>query len=496
MLAVSVILAANLIGLWSAEVAYPLNPGTTRDGFWVQAPSATFDHSWVTPITSNPSPVADAIHFGLYIQQQGDGSLSAFLRNPEQNLGAYIGTRTVTVNGRQVILQAEGRPPIVGQYDPTADTLTFQFQQAPGTFVFKRELTATTVLYRYHVPRQEDDGWTVASLDAVGIDSAQLATILNNIGSQQPTSLRSPYIQSITIARHDKLVLDEYFNGFDPAQPHDVRSAGKSVTTLMIGRAIEDGAPFSPQSKVYQLLAGDGPFANLDPRKQQITVADLMSMQSGYACDDNDDNSPGNEDTMQSQTEQPNWYKYTLDLPLKFDPGTTALYCSAGINLLGAIIAQETHQWLPGYFAARFAQPMQFGQYAMWLMPSPVDDAYMAGGDRFRPRDFLKFGQLFLSGGMWNGKQIIDGSWLQAVATERSTIEDEGAYGWGWHLSQYDLNGTKIDAINAGGNGGQLLFIFPQLDTTLMITAANYGQYPVWGKYATGLVPQILQTIK
>jgi CubicO group peptidase (beta-lactamase class C family) len=264
----------------------------------------------------------------------------------------------------------------------------------------------------------------------------------------------------------------------------------------MIGRAIQDGAPFNPQSSVYQLLANYGPFAHPDPRKQQMTVADLMSMQSGFACDDNDDNSPGNEDAMQSQTKQPNWYKYTLDLPLTSDPGSIAIYCTAGINLLGAILAHEERQWLPTYFASRFAQPMQFGQYAMWLMPSPVDDAYMGGGDLFRPRDFLKFGQLFLNNGSWNGKEIIDNQWLQAVATKQSTIQGEGDYGWGWHLSEYDVNGTTIKAINAGGNGGQLLFIFPQLDTTLMITAANYGQYPVWSKYVTDLIPKILKTIK
>jgi len=248
---------------------------------------------------------------------------------------------------------------------------------------------------------------------------------------------------------------------------------------------------------VYALLADEAPFQNPDARKDRITVADLMSMQSGYACDDNDDNSPGNEDAMQSQTKQPDWYKYALDLPMAADPGTKAVYCTAGINLLGAIVSTSTKQWLPAYFNARFARPMQFGRYALWLMPAPVNDAYMGGGDLFRPRDFLKFGQLFLDGGTWNGSPIIDPAWLQAVSTKRSTIDGEiGDYGWGWHLYEFDVSGRKIKAIGAGGNGGQLLFVFPQLDMALMITAANYGQYPVWSSYIKTLVPEILAAVR
>jgi CubicO group peptidase (beta-lactamase class C family) len=139
---------------------------------------------------------------------------------------------------------------------------------------------------------------------------------------------------------------------------------------------------------------------------------------------------------------------------------------------------------------------MQFGRYAMWLMPPPSDEAYMGGGDRFRPRDFLKFGELFLAHGYWHGTQILDDAWLQQVSAKHSTIKDEiGDYGWGWHLYKYTVGGQSIKAISAGGNGGQLLFVFPQLDMTLLITAANYGQYPVWSNYITTLVPEILGTV-
>ena len=169
--------------------------------------------------------------------------------------------------------------------------------------------------YAYAVPADLGDGWRTASLASVGLDPAPLRALADGIVRERPTTRHAPSIQSISIARHGKLVFDEYFFGFDANRPHDVRSAGKSVTTLMLGRAIEDGAPLTPQSKVYPLFQRYAPFANPDPRKAQMTIADLMTMSSGYACDDDDDDSPGNEDTMQSQTKQPNWYKFTLDLP-------------------------------------------------------------------------------------------------------------------------------------------------------------------------------------
>jgi CubicO group peptidase (beta-lactamase class C family) len=118
------------------------------------------------------------------------------------------------------------------------------------------------------------------------------------------------------------------------------------------------------------------------------------------------------------------------------------------------------------------------------LMPPPAYTAYMAGGDAFRPRDFLKFGELFLDGGRWRGTHIVDPAWLSSVAKKQSYVENGGGdYGWGWHLTTYRAGGRSVAAINAGGNGGQLLYIFPALDMTVMIAAGNYGDYRVWSRF-------------
>ncbi len=85
-----------------------------------------------------------------------------------------------------------------------------------------------------------------------------------------------------------------------------------------------------------------------------MTVEHLMTMTSGFACDENEDeNAPGNEDKMQSQTAQPDWYKFILDLPLAAAPGEKFAYCSGGVNLIGGIVRNATRAWLPDFFDAR-----------------------------------------------------------------------------------------------------------------------------------------------
>jgi len=470
------------------------------EGQWVQPATATTGYRFATPVRFEETdesvwsgqihPLVDVQHFTLIIRPVPGGGLSVFIRNPESNEGARVGTRRVVVVGNDVHLQRAGSADIVGHLSSGA--LVFSFAGYPGTFVFVRSQEPTVDDgFVYHTPIRNGDGWETASLGDVGLDSAKIAALIGIIQAP-PTSAASPYIQSLQIARHGTLVLDEYFNGFSIDRPHDVRSAGKSVTTLLVGKVIADGAPIRPESFVYPLFAQYAPFANADPRKQAVTIADLMTMSSGYACDDNDDASPGNEDTMESQSAQPDWYTYTLDLPMAYDPGSRAVYCSADINLLGGIISKESGRALTEYFYDSFAAPMQFGPYAMWLTPPPLSTAYMGGGDYFLPRDFLKFGELFLDHGQWNGKPIIDDAWLVASAQPRSSLNVPGDYGYGWHLSTYSVGGRSIRAISAGGNGGQLLFVFPQLDMTVMITAANYGQYPVWQKFVTQLVPDYI----
>jgi CubicO group peptidase (beta-lactamase class C family) len=330
-----------------------------------------------------------------------------------------------------------------------------------------------------------------------------LAAIVRDEAAADPASARPPLIHSILVARHGKLVLEEYFFGYDRARPHDLRSASKSFASVMLGAAMRRDPRLGPQSKAYDLLTAKGPFAHPDPRKSQITLAQLMTHSAGLACDDNDDASPGNEDTLQSQTVQADWAKYTLDLPMAHDPGDRYAYCSANLNLVGAALAARTQTWLPALFDDAVATPLQFGRW-YWNL-TPTGEGYAGGGVELTPRDFLKIGQACLDGGEWRGRRIVEPAWVKLSTaphidvTPQTTGLTEDAFqnayirgqdGYAWHLNKLKADERVLQDFEATGNGGQLLIVVPEADLVVAITGGNYGQGGIWLRWRDTIVAQ------
>ena len=230
-----------------------------------------------------------------------------------------------------------------------------------------------------------------------------------------------------------------------------------------------------------------------------------MTHSAGLACNDYDDASPGNENTMQSQPGQPDWWKYTLDLPMAHDPGKRYAYCSANINLVGGALTKATKTWLPELFRQKVAEPLQFRAWHWNLMPN--DEGYLGGGAFLRPRDLLKVGQAYLDGGVWKGRRIVNAAWIKestaprmkiTPATTGLTAEEFGeAYSEGedalaWHLNGLTSGGRRYTAYAATGNGGQLLFVAPELHLTVVFTGGNYMQGGIWGRWPDQLIGEYI----
>jgi CubicO group peptidase (beta-lactamase class C family) len=356
-------------------------------------------------------------------------------------------------------------------------------------------------IYAYSKPPETGDGWTTARATDVGFDEVALTRLVQAIIDSDPAARRPRRIHSLLVARHGKLVLEEYFFGFDRDMPHDLRSAGKTFASVMLGAAIMQGAQLAPETRIYELLAAKGPFANPDPRKTQITLAQLMTHTAGLACDDNDDASPGNEYRMQGQRGQPDWWKYTLDLPLAHDPGSSYAYCSANINLVGAALTAGTGSSLPELFERTVARPLQLGIYHWNLMPT--GEGYLGGGAFVRPRDLLKVGQAYLDGGAWHGRKIVDASWVKRSTAPYVHISPEttglspdqfsDAYleaddAYAWHLNTLAAPRGSCRDYEAVGNGGQYLIVVPELDLAVVLTGGNYGQGGIWLKWRKEIV--------
>jgi CubicO group peptidase (beta-lactamase class C family) len=493
---------------------YIKGDGASIDGHWIQPPGIINTNRYASPVHFSRDgksrwkgqviPLEERMSLYVSVQRAADGALTAFIRNPEFN---DFRRRTFQVKfvAGNVELSSKGQT-LKGQYDAKMDRLSLAAIEGAPSVLFTRRnhddaiglypRTQPSAEYVYRQPPARNDGWATAQLSDVGMNATQLGQLVQKIVSADPAD--NPInIQSLLIARHGKLVLEEYFYGFDKDRPHDVRSAGKTLAPVLLGIARDHGAAVSPATPVYSMFPEYKSFANWDSRKPKLTVRDVMTMTSGLACDDNDDDSPGNEDNMQSQNKQPDWYKYTLDLPMASEPGGShAVYCSADLNLVGGVVRHVTEKWLPQFFELNYARPLGIDRYFLNLMPT--GEAYMGGGAYLLPRDQLKLGQLYLSGGLWNGRRVVSKEWVDESTKKHSTFppnikdEPEHDYGYGWHERNFIKVGDHVYRdYAAGGNGGQLVIVIPDLDMVVGINGGSYGDFR-WYRWELDLLPQYI----
>lgn len=482
-------------------------------GHWIQPANQINNNRYATPVELAQSgdnvwrgrvePLEARLSFYVWIQKADGGSLTAIIRNPEFNLSRRNFYHVEKRGNALTFSDAKDSTNNFGAKLEASDTqFIAHLPNNDGELLFKRREIPDAGRFRagsrddysYRKPTAMDDEWTTADLKDVNLDPKQIAGLVEKILDADPVN--NPLnIHSLLIARHGKLVLEQYFYGSRPEQPHTMRSASKAFAPLLVGIACERGAKIAPDTRAYAQFSKYKEFANPDPRKSKITVRDLMTMTSGLACDDNDENSPGNEDVMQQQTAQHDWYKYTLDLPMARDPdGDQAVYCSAGINLLGGIVRNATHTWLPEFFYENVAKPLQIKTYHWNLMPN--GEGYAGGGLYLRPRDQLKLGQLYLNGGVWNGKRVVSKDWVERSISRQSTFgKTLGAdhdYGYGWHLYHFEVGDHSYRAYATGGNGGQIVMVIPDLDLVVGFTGGAYGEFTKWYKWQTELVPHFI----
>ena len=478
-------------------------------GHWIQPRSVAAGARFATPVTlerkqpgrwrGTVTPLDDTLTLYLPMTRSADGSYTTFLRNPDRNLGWFARFTRMTVEGSVVKVYSRRRPEqpekliTDGQYDAELDRLSIYMHDSGGFFDFQRATPAEqarynarpTATYAYRKPVAEDDGWAVASVDEVGISRDEIAAFVKMLTDSPVESLSSPDIHALLIARHGKLVVEEYFHGFHRNQPHDTRSAAKVLTSILAGAA---RVPAS--TKVYATMGATTP----DPRAQAITLEHLLTMSSGLDCDDSDDHSPGREDTMQEQQEQPDWYRYTLALKTIRNAGEKAVYCSVNPNLAGGVIARATGRPLAELFHEKVAEPLQLRNYAMFLQP--LGEPYGGGGVRLTARDFLKLAQLMLDGGKWRGKQIVSAEWARKSVEPQFQMDGAG-YGYLWWVTELPYRDRKVKAFFAGGNGGQLSMGIPELDLALVFLGGNFGDGRTSINTQRVLVPQhVLPAVK
>jgi CubicO group peptidase (beta-lactamase class C family) len=429
-------------------------------------------------------PGEDSFTLFLLLQPQPDGSLRAVLRNPEFDVGTQQGVERLTRDGNALKLigkQREKEQDVAsGTFDAENQVITLRFPSRGGSYDFVRDTDDSAFYprgkqparYSYRPPLALDDGWPVSTLDAEGIDRPAIEKFVQSILEMPMDSTDAPQFHGYAIARHGKLVLEEYFHGQNRDKLHNTRSAAKSVTSLIVGAAMDAGVPLKLSSPVYEVMNGGSFPADLEPQKRAMTLENLLTMSSGYFCDDTNDDAPGNEDTMWDQTREPDFYRFTMAVPLATPPGENSIYCSASPNLALGMAGRAAHEDPMSLFDRLVARPMNMRRYE-WLLDH-AEHPYGGGGMNLLLRDFLKFGQVMLDGGTWHGRRIVSREYAARASSPLYHLRNV-YYGYLWWIEDYPYKDRMVRTFSARGAGGQTVTVVPELDLVVGTFAGNFS---------------------
>jgi CubicO group peptidase (beta-lactamase class C family) len=450
---------------------------------------------WRGPV----DPSNDAFTFYLLLQPQPDGSLRAILRNPERDLGTQQGVERLTREGNAVKLMGKrgGKEQEVapGTYDAENQVITLAFPSRGGSYDFVRDSDDSAFYprgrhpgrYTYRPPLRLDDGWPVSTLEAADIDRAAMEKLVQSILDAPMDLQDAPQHHGLLIARHGKLVLEEYFHEQDRETLHNTRSASKSLSALVIGAAMQAGVPLKLTSPVYRVMNGGTFPPDLEPQKRAMTLEHLLTMSSGYFCDDTNENAPGAEDPMWEQSAEPDFYRYTMRVPLATPPGENAVYCSASPNLALGMAGRAANEDPMSLFDRLIGDPMKIRRYEWGL--DRVGHPYGGGGMNLLLRDFAKLGQLMLDGGTWQGRRIISREFAARSGSPLYHLRNI-YYGYLWWSEDYPYKNRTVHTYSARGAGGQTVTVVPELDLIVATFAGSFGSRKAMFAASTDPIPR------
>ena len=319
--------------------------------------------------------------------------------------------------------------------------------------------------WQYKTPDDLHDGLPVGSTQQAGLDTTILSRMVRKIIAGD-----YPDVHSILILKEGRLVSEEYFYQYTRDSLHELRSATKSFVSALTGIAINKGYLKSVNESVVSWFP-EYRLQNQSPLKSRITVANMLANASGLDCDITNPHSAGDEEVMDHSDD---WVKFTLDLPMLDSPGITGRYCSGNPITIGRVLEKATRQPLPQFAKKYLFTPLGIQHY-QWDFHPNRSNAEEYCQLYLRPRDIAKFAVLYLDQGKWKGQQVIPASWVQDSWKKHSVVEGID-YGYLWWLKYLDAGGVRIYGKAAQGNGGQKIYIWPDLHMAVVITAGSYNR--------------------
>lgn len=270
-------------------------------------------------------------------------------------------------------------------------------------------------------------------------------------------------LHAVIIARHGEVIAEERLRGPGLDTPVNIKSASKSVLSAITGIAIGQGVLEGVDQPIAPILSADLP-ASPDPRLSDLTVGHLLSMQAGLGRTSGDQ--------YGRWVTSPNWVRHALARPFDDEPGGRMIYSTGTSHLMSAVLTRASGRSTHALAVDWLGEPL-----GIRIPPWPQDPqgVYFGGNDMLMsPRDLLRFGELYRLDGEIDGRRILPEGWVEESWRSRTVSPWSGNdYGYGW----FSRRSNGHDVRFAWGYGGQMLFIVPSLDLTVVMIS-DPGPHP------------------
>jgi CubicO group peptidase (beta-lactamase class C family) len=390
-----------------------------------------------------------------------------------------------TLRAEQLIPRtSSGRTRVVGRFS--------HFPQVGAIFTAIAAIAwcATPLRAQAPIDYYPTDQWRTSSPDEQALDRKRLKKLVKRIRRNDISG-----IDSLLIVRNGYLVVESYFNGWGPDDLHTLQSDTKSITSLLVGIARQQGLISSVDQRVLSFFPEYRRIKNVDDRKAAMSLRDLLTMRTGLNwSEDPYEGSP----LWQLNNCGCDWLKFTLDWRMRELPGTRFEYNSGGVILLGGVIRNAS-----GIPTDTFAQRYLFDPLGItrvrWYYGKPDNLPHMGGGLNLRPLDMAKIGYLVLRRGRWGNQQVVSEDWLaeslqHSVTSPRTFAGRPVDYGYLWwllHLDGEGIEGPDADIYAAAGAQSQWIFIISKYDMVVVST----GSTPYFDKAVAFLYSDILRAV-
>ncbi len=348
-------------------------------------------------------------------------------------------------------------------------------------------------------PANIADGWETAGLVASSFDAPALCASLSRVATGGAN------IHSVLVERRGRLVAELYKRGtdrsiyslfasdvsFGPTDAHDLRSVSKSVIGLLVGIVMQQGKLPGVATSVLDFYPE---FADLRTApRDAITLEHLLTMTSGLEWHESITSygGLGNDETRLYWDWAPT--RFVLSRPIAAPPGSQFNYNGGGTAVLADILVRATKQPLRDLARASLFAPLGIEDWE-WV-GDPYRRPLAFAGLRMRPRDLLKVGRMLLDHGQWHGRQIVPAEWVAQSLQPRVATDRGLHYGYQWWAGSLDRQGRELNWSGGFGNGRQRLFVVPDLDVAVVITAGDYNDPAIVGT-VNQLFEQIIAAVR